>query len=258
MQLDALVQRAEAGDPVSICKLLVSINQCHDQVRRQGFSKLALNALTKNESDIDGLLVASVAADEEHMAQRGGYCAGVDLETLPAASSLFAETYRLNVAQKTIIALTRPDGSLARLHRRASYSQAPLHVHPQFLADNALHYLAEGYRAAEPLALEGLVMVHTPGVVARPGGTLPWLPNPHLFLKYLGLMHRLQGPAALEGEVGLMYQAARDAMPVESLARIEREVEADFQRWVSVSRAKGLDHAYRPPLDFEPRSGCEK
>ncbi|MFA5683169.1 MAG: hypothetical protein WC995_01255 [Lysobacteraceae bacterium] len=71
MQLDALVQRAEAGDPVSICKLLVSINQCHDQVRRQGFSKLALNALTKNESNIDGLLVASVAADEEHMAQRG-------------------------------------------------------------------------------------------------------------------------------------------------------------------------------------------
>jgi len=62
----------------------------------------------------------------------------------------------------------------------------------------------------------------------------------------------------LEGEVGLMYQAARDAMPVESLARIEREVEADFQRWVSVSRAKGLDHAYRLPLDSEPRSGCEK
>lgn len=36
---------------------------------------------------------------------------------------------------------------------------------PQFLADHSIQFLLEGYEARDPLALEGLILLHAPAII---------------------------------------------------------------------------------------------
>src|SRR5690606_19298668 len=94
--------------------------------------------------------------------------------------------------QKTLIAMLRADGSLARVMRQGGIPSGGLSVGSenlvsQFLADNDMPFLQAGFDVADPLALEGLLLVHAPGGMI---GGMPFSvmrqsrPDPYRFARY--------------------------------------------------------------------------
>ncbi len=256
-QIPALLARAEAGDPVAVCRLVVDINRCSEEKRKIAFNDLMIQSLEARDGPSDELMIATIARQQERLEASGGYCKGFESAALPSPTSLLQATASLTPYQKALLALTRSDGTIQRLHDRFSYSESGLYVYPQFLADNAYRFLQEGFAAGEPLALEGLVLVHSPSNVVSQRGVSLSLPNPKLFVKYMGLMQRLYGDVAIEGEIGMAFSEVRASIPPDQLVLIDKEMDAEYERWVRLSEAKGRGSARAYALKGGERAVCE-
>ncbi len=216
-----------------------------------------IQSLEARDGPSDELMIATIARQQERLEASGGYCKGFESAALPSPTSLLQATASLTPYQKALLALTRSDGTIQRLHDRFSYSESGLYVYPQFLADNAYRFLQEGFAAGEPLALEGLVLVHSPSNVVSQRGVSLSLPNPKLFVKYMGLMQRLYGDVAIEGEIGMAFSEVRASIPPDQLVLIDKEMDAEYERWVRLSEAKGRGSARAYALKGGERAVCE-
>lgn len=205
-QVAVLQERAQAGDAEAGCRLMFVARHCE----------------------------ASTPADG---------CAGV----LPGAASddaLQGALPWLSPRQKTLLAMMRSDGRVARL-RSAPHVQAPGFVYPQFLADRAHDFLLEGFRAHDALALEGLAIAHSPGAAVGWGGTGPSLPDPRLFVFYTGVLQRLHGPDTL-GEAALaLASAARERMTLAQREDLDRKIESEVRAWVEDEGEAPLQAAWQ-------------
>lgn len=247
-QIPALLARAEARDPIAVCRLVLDLNRCTEERRKIEFNARMIRSLEAGESSHDEMMIATVARTQEHLTAAGTYCEGVDTSSLPTPASFLEQGVILSPHQKAILALMRPDGRIQRLRGEPSYSESALYVYPQFLADNAYRFLQDGFQSAEPLALEGLILVHSPsGAVSQKGVALS-LPDPRRFVTYLELLRRLQGDAVLEGNVGLAFTETRASLTPAQWEAVEREVKREFPRWSAIAAARG-----RPSTDVLER-----
>ena len=248
-QIPALLARAEARDPIAVCRLVLDLNRCTEERRKIEFNARMIRSLEAGESPHDEMMIATVARTQERLTAAGTYCEGVDTSSLPAPASFLEQGVILSPHQKAILALMRPDGRIQRLRGEPSYSESALYVYPQFLADNAYRFLQDGFQSAEPLALEGLILVHSPsGAVSQKG--VAWsLPDPRRFVTYLELLRRLQGDAVLEGNVGLAFTETRASLTPAQWEAVEREVKREFPRWSAIAAARG-----RPSTDVSERA----
>jgi hypothetical protein len=231
-QLPDLLARAEAGDPVASCRLLIASNRCREVIRNARFTLKALDGLGRlprgSETTVVDILAQSIERGNRHAI----FCQDLDERELPPMDALVARSVpRLSPRQKTILALTQFDGSLRLLDRSRFYSESGLYVLPQYLADHAVDFLHEGFLAGEPLALEGMVMLHAPSQSLAPNSVGPWLPNPRKFLFYAGLMQALWGADALGPDARLVIAVAEGALGEAERQRIRMQVLNELPRW---------------------------
>lgn len=231
-QLPVLLQRAEAGDPVSSCRLIVGINRCKEQRRNQLYTERMIRDLQEKSRKNEGALIDLAAQMQERGEGPGQFCAAADTQSLPTPEVLLERAKdRLSPRQKAVMVLMRSDGSLRRLRGRMSFTESGLYVIPQFIADNSLQFLMQGYAAKDPLALEGLVLMHAPASAIAPSSVAVWLPNPELFLQYSMLMHELFGPESL-GRSGVeLAQVVAASEPPEEIHRLREVVRIEAEQW---------------------------
>lgn len=196
-----LQPRAAAGDGVAACRLAFARTRCEGEMR-----------------------AGPIAPDS--------FCAGVEDDPLPRTEDLLqpAEPW-LTPRQKVLLAMIRPDGGVARLSR-PGVAAPPGYVYPQYLADHAYEFLLEGFRARDPLALEGLAIVHAPGDPARWNRNGPVLPNPKLFVFYTGVLQRLQGDAALGPLARETLAATRATLDARDLAEADEKAATEVKLWL--------------------------
>lgn len=203
-----LEPRATAGDGVAACRLAFARARCEGEMR-----------------------AGPIVPD--------GFCAGVDVHPLPRTEDVLqpAEPW-LTPRQKVLLAMVRPDGGVARLARPGA--PAPQgYVYPQYLADHAYEFLLEGFRARDPLALEGLAIVHAPGDPARWNRNGPVLPNPRLFVFYTGILQRLNGEGALGALARDTLAATRATLGPRELAEADARAAAEVGLWLQ-ARARAV------------------
>lgn len=231
-QFHALLQRAERGDPVASCRLVVSLYRCRGEQQQWEFTQKMTQSLERGAASNEGMLIERIASSQEKLEKSGGYCKDVDTRLLPRPETLFQ--YGLNSyspRQKTVLAMMRSDGSIRRVNSNLSYFESGSYVFPQFLADHTVEFLMAGYAAKEPMALEGLVMLHAPGKALTRGGVGLLLPNPRLFLQYSMLMRELFGPESI-GQSGLrLMQVTESTMTGAQLDEIRRRVSVEAVEW---------------------------
>lgn len=203
-QYDALLKAHESGSTEASCRLVQGITECAQLQRSMEFVRARQRGeFPIGQAEADGVtgeaIVAVLAHSLNYLERRAAACEGfVASQAISANEVLRTASRRLSPAQKTLMAMTRPDGQIRRLNPpNRSYSQSNMYVYPQFMANHVLEFLEAGFRARNPLALEGLALLHAPGNAIPAQGTWPALPDPSLYARYAILLQELAGPEVL-------------------------------------------------------------
>lgn len=247
-QLEALESLAEAGDPEATCRLHVGVRRCRMVTQRLRRAEQMQASLERGDNVRinEDLMLMSIANALEQTHALASWCEGVQPIGLPDTDTLVERNIeRMSTRQKVLLAMTRQDGSIIRMPR---YLGSPGGLggntdfsYPQFLSDRAYAILQEGIQHADPLALEGMIMVHSPswipGIEEFPRLSLP---NRREFVRHALLMERLYG----EDQVGTVVQAAlvRNLALMSSAEREEaqRWVERESERWLATASATAV------------------
>lgn len=262
-QLPSLLERASRGDPVAACRVAFGVGRCSGYLGRKRFVEQALSNLDRVSADgnatfaIEALARAQALIDD---AQR--FCAGVDTGGISGTErALEAALPSLSARQKTMLAMMLPDGQLRRLQVRPWSSQSANYVLPQIIADNTVSFLNAGFAARDPLALEGLLLLHSPSALVHAQGIMPRLPDQTRFLAY-GLLHRrLFGPDAAGPQVNRVIDDLLVSRPPEVLKQLQVELEAEAQRWAASTGLDGLarGQVLASPSDVDdPVAECDR
>ncbi|MCB1567592.1 MAG: hypothetical protein KDI69_02070, partial [Xanthomonadales bacterium] len=236
------------GDTEARCRIVVESLNCLSNIRRQEFMNALEDSLANDANrNNEGRAIDMIAGTELRDVDSRSHCVGMDAEKIRNVLDQNYETdARLNPRQKVVIAMTRPDGSMMRLPRPHE-SQSRVYdletVYPQYLADHQYEYLQVGIAAAEPLALEGMLLVHAPTWMPGLEGLSLSIPNPKKFVYYARLMRRLYGDAALGEYFFLAVQRAMSQMSPEELRDIDNEVDRAAQAWQAQSFARANGRA---------------
>lgn len=200
MQLEPLLERLSKGDPVAACRIAVDRMRCESASLSVSFGQdLARQAARGKPIMGESGTINLLATREEQMQSTVDYCGSTSPDSLPEISEFpQAALDRLSTRQKVIFALLRKDGSVARFPRDTSdpshLSGSSHFMVPQFIGENAWRFLREGMTNADPLALEGMLIVsypfYDPAVTGRPGLSMP---NPELFARHALLAKEVIG-----------------------------------------------------------------
>jgi hypothetical protein len=248
MRIPALRHRAEAGDARAACRLALELSACRAAAKRDDLSMtMEYVAATSEHAGRDPRVIDSIAEVREAAADAAPDCAGLETEgETDVVALLQAAAATGNARHRVIAALTQPDGSLLRLPRGPVH---PLPMDPwvltlasQFYADHALRYLDEGLRQRDPLALEGLILVHAPDVLVPSASTDAAfrLPNPRRFATLALLAEQVYGTDMLGSQTAQLLQRTLETFPEPERSRIE----AEARRWARGWRASA---ASAPP-----------
>lgn len=240
-QLPVLIDEAMRGNPVAACRLALDSAYCSSQQRSLAFSRQMEASLSRSPAASDDLMVGAIARNEERAANAEGYCEGVDSATLPDPDAyLAAAANAMTARQKVLLAMSRQDGTLVRMPRETgsivSAGRNSEYLVPQFLADNDLAFLQGGMAAADPLALEGMILLHAPSFL--PGslfGLREVLPDPYRFAFHALLMQRLSGDESVGPFVAETLSKTLARMPPDRVATLHAAVETEFKRWQQTS-----------------------
>ena len=256
-QLPKLAELASKGHPTAACRLFVGVSRCTFQKARRDFQRRLEGSLTNQESrGSDELFIRAISQPQDGAVGISD-CDGVDSGSAPRADDYLAHAIvRMSVRQKALLAMLRPDGTVIRLPREPDTvvrsGRSSEYLIPQILADNAVGFLLDGVASSDPLALEGLILIHAPGFLpGSSNGMNIALPDPHKFAHYALLMQTVYGPRTLGPAIDAMLGQTLARMNPNLLRQVEAEVEASAARWdLSISEPLALDG---PPVgDAEP------
>jgi len=246
-QFSALLEAHRTGDTVASCRLALGVTECLQYQRSLAFTQAAeRNARFRLDQgmarDEDEAFISAAANSLEFLEQRALRCDGAAVSKGPSASEIITQAApRLSPAQKTVIAMIRSDGQLRRLNPpNRSYSQSQQYVYPQYLADHALEFLDAGFRAADPLALEGLAIVHAPGNGVPRQGVGVSLPNPRLYARYALLLQELYGPEVLGSLAQQLIEFSLASLTPNEVQEVHQWVSFERPRWAPAA-ASSLD-----------------
>jgi hypothetical protein len=245
-QLPVLIERARVGDPVASCRLAVGVMRCTTHSLISEFEG-RLNGSPSARS------VAGATISTPRSQETASKCEGFDPMNVGGLDQLLERNKQhLTVRQKVLLALLMPDGTVMRIPRdipRGVVGSATTgFIYSQFQADNALAFLQEGLLNHDPLALEGLILIHAPSEIPgfNPGMRMT-LPNPKRFIRYSLLLTALFGPDALGPIMGQQYSVVvRSFDPNE------------VQTWTDEARREAASWRNLAPVDvFDSRTSAE-
>lgn len=260
LQLPLLIASAKTGDPHAACRIVLSLNRCTTAFHRKAFSERAIRSMQARKEENESFMIDLLARGENARSGDDGYCKGVDPATIPSADSALRNAMpALSPRQKTIIAMLRSDGHLRRLVNPPQTAEPSTYVVPDIISSNQHAFLLAGFEARDALALEGLIMMHSPGSAIMSQGAWVVQPDVRRFLKYSLLMARLYGPSALGDQGNRAVAAASASVSADELRALGREAEAEAQRWAASRGRSGLqdgDVLAREWVDDEPLRLC--
>jgi hypothetical protein len=151
---------------------------------------------------------------------------------------------QMNTWQRLLLVMTNSEGRLIRLPIDLSPEALEILVanvaYPQYLVDLDLPTLEQGIREAQPLALEGKIILHLPSPEARSLGLRQSLPDPFLFARYALMMKELHGDESVGPLVDDVLVGVLMRMPQEHSARLHHEVDEGVRAWRAVDKTVAL------------------
>lgn len=235
-QVKTLSELAEAGHPTAACRLFSGSSRCRSLTSRRNFSHQLESVISNQEAQPnDEIFIRAIAQSQKIPGDDD--CIGVDEAGAPFPDDyLPTAANNMSTRQKVLLAMMRSDGSLIRLPRGPSSEirQGPNseYVIPQFLADNTVNFLQEGFVHSDPLALEGLILIHSPGFLpGSSNGVSVALPDPMKFSYYALLMQHVYGPDALGLPVTDLLERTLERIPSENLSQLQKSVESSARKW---------------------------
>lgn len=252
-RIPILRARALSGNAEAACQLALEFSACRAAAKRWDMSRaMEYAAATSDAVNADPRVVDAIAGVREAAVHLEEDCAGLETEGETDWVALLQKAApNGNARQKVIAALTQPDGSVLRLPR------GPVHTLPmdpwvsamasQFYADHALRYLHEGFRARDPLALEGLILVHAPDLLVPSASTDAAfrLPDPRRFVALALLAEEVYGSDMLGSQVRQLLQRTLETLDETERGRAEHDAKRWAQTWRSPEPsqppAEGID-----------------
>lgn len=219
----------------------------------------SLAAGGKGRSD-ERTLVGAIAATEEGTAGVAEYCRGVDPSTYPDPEHFLEPTIgTMSARQKVLLALAGPDGAIQRLPREIrpapGLGNSINYMMPQFVADHGYAFLQQGIVAADPLALEGMLMVHSPvwmpGTERSPRFSAP---DPLRFARYAMLMNAVYGQEATGNVARSILARVLATLAPEQRNALDAQVARDVALWQSTAEKSARLGIEAPDLD--PAEAC--
>ncbi len=248
-RVPALRQRAQSGNAKAACQLALELSACRTAAQRDDLSMtMEYVAATSEPARRDVRVIDAIASVREAADGALADCAGLDTQgEIDVVALLQAAAPAGNARQRVVAALTQPDGSLLRLPRGPVH---PLPMDPwvstlasQFYADHALRYLHEGFRAHDPLALEGLILLHAPDILVPNASTDAAfrLPDPRRFVALSLLAEQVYGSDMLGSQVRQLLQRTLESLPAQERRRAERDATRWAQTWRSTPHSQPPD-----------------
>lgn len=235
--IDALLQRAEAGDAVATCRVIIEFQTCRNRVaatsRARYFRGIASDAKTDVERDENVRIAARLLerADPEDPACDGDLHLGRPDFGPKVVKGMSA----LSNDQKVLLAMTDDYGELIRLpnswSRSAGEPSLTIQVYPQYLVDITLPALDTGIAEANPLALEGKIILHMPTPFAKLLGLRSSEPDPYKFALHCIVMREVVGERSLGPVVENVLQNVLMKMTVEDSSRLIQEAKSMTGTW---------------------------
>jgi hypothetical protein len=247
-QLDALKARVQQGDPVAACRLAIDALRCRATARVEQFqSEVAASMARRKHRGGDDFMLGMLANSAEQSDASSRFCKGVDAAMIPDIDQLPERAINaMSVRQKVLMAMSQTNGAVARLPKAIEIppgtGNSTKMIQPQFLADHAFEFLQQGVANADPLALEGMLMVYVP--VWIPGTEhSPRLssPNPRRFAIHALTMRQVYGDEALGGVATDVLGEVMQKMTAEQIAALQSEADREVLRWKSVTAARGRE-----------------
>lgn len=257
---ERLVQDALAGDDEAGCRLLIEALRCSVQRGRLGQVATAIERMAV-EGDNPFALDFVARATEEAEARRTLCDAAPGPDALTRRDGVRERLLGLHIRARVIMAMTLPDGRIMRLHADQPENHVGLagtgeEILPEFIAEHGLRFLAEGLQRGDSLALEGLLIVHAPGILPQASfnGRFFALPHPRRFALHALTWRALWGDAGLVGTgVPELLATTLDEMTPDARQRLEAEVATEVARWHTVN---GDTSPRLPARDRHPAAVC--
>ena len=263
-QLDALEQLAQVGDPEAACRLFVGTRRCRMVSQRLQRAEQLQQSLERGQTLRIGedIAVLSIANALEQTRSLANWCEGADPARFPDVDVLAERAFTtMTTTQKVVLVLSRQDGSIARIPRQFSSSHSlggnTGFMYPQFLSDHGLAILEEGVHQANPLALEGLIMLYSPAWI--PGSEeAPRLsmPNRRQFVRYGLLMTRVFGEDEIGPIVGSVLARSLASLNPKERAEAERQAEIEAAQWRAQAASSTTSSVNESSNGHELEKGC--
>ncbi len=241
--IDALRDAARQGDPDAACRLASEIARCA-QARHLGVTQRIMESTTAQlaRSEDQEQMIDSLAAAQERQVGFEEFC--------PPSAVIDAEPDWLEHAARAghrraqvLFALYRRErAEFPRVLRepgrvRMSFSQGSQRVSSYFAA-HALRFLQEGLARHDPLALEGLIMVHDPSTNPQ-AESLIRLPDPERFAVLVRSFETLfpqavsdpTSPFQVDDSLLSSAEAVLDALPPDHRATLLQQSEQLVRDW---------------------------
>ena len=263
-QLSVLETLAEQGNPEASCRLYLGVRRCSMVAQRMQRAEQMRSSLERGGAlrVNEELMLDSVANALEQTRAWAAYCEGVQMDRLPAADTLVEGAIgNMSSRQKVLLAMARQDGTIIRLPRTygapAGLGGSSDYVYPQFLSDHAYAILREGIEHADPLALEGMIMMYAPSwIPGTEDSPRRALPNPREFVRHVLLMERVYGGDAVGPVVMAALARSLETMNPTQRDEVERQSEADARRWLAVTSGSGTANAQSRPQELDLYRDC--
>lgn len=244
-QLPALRALADRGHPEAACRLMVQVQVCRDFERNAGFARQLQGDLVRvadpgKPTEAERMLIGAVAAGLEHMQSAKALCRHFRWrnEEFDESALLDRVVSQLSVRQRVILAMLDESGRLTRLPQHALgdvlVGGSTDYVYPSYLSENAIQFLRSGIEAADPLALEGMIVLHAPVRFPGPQGVRFQLPDAYRFAGYASLMVALYGHERLGGLAHRSLERVLDRLDAQQRRQLDAAVELEARRWRAV------------------------
>lgn len=232
--LDALLERAGQLEGPASCRLARSIQLCTHSATTAKVRESFIEGMSTGPSRTDGMVIDMLARSSDHVERWQRHCEGTSKEQIAQARRLLGDTLtRLTPAQKTALSLVRSDGQLRRLNpeHQIPLMDSNVDLFPAFLTGRVRPFLEEGYRARVPLALEGLILLHSPGTTTTRQGIWEAAPDQERFLRYSLVALHLYGPNVLGPRVRSVVDAVVASLGPAEVDRIASEAAFEAAAW---------------------------
>ena len=231
-QLPLLVEEAKRGNPVASCRLALSRVRCATELGRREFASRMRRGLEQGKMGDEDYWIDNLSTAEEYFSRLDGFCANVDQGMLPSVDEALEHSiFNLSPRQRTVLAMLRSDGQVRRLRSPVGYSEVGTYLISQTLAEKSYDFLLDGFRARDPLALEGLILVHAPGAAIPPQGVELRKPNPELFLRYALLYVGLYGVEAIGEPARRLAASALATLSDSDRQALREQVDIEIDAW---------------------------